>query len=252
MQRVSLFGYDKTTKSLAKFFENKIFYDDKCIKPFTDENNFKIKPSNEFNPKYSDLEIISSSVLASSSLIKRATNLKSEYDYFNNSKPLKIWINTSNTKSINMQITQYLLQENESQISGDNFSSLADLDLKAKIWLIQTNLNTINYTNIAKPNIYILHPFKNEDINLKLKPITFMKEGEIAIVPKEYADIKTDAKLIIYQNERDIASYFNINITKLNLKTTFLMDSLLAMAVDKILFDKLNYEKVNSFFMEDR
>ena len=52
MQRVSLFGYGKTTKALTALYPNAIFYDDKCVKPFTDENGFKIKPSSEFNPNY--------------------------------------------------------------------------------------------------------------------------------------------------------------------------------------------------------
>ena len=38
MQRVSFFGYGGTTKALTKNFPNAIFYDDKCTKPFTDEN----------------------------------------------------------------------------------------------------------------------------------------------------------------------------------------------------------------------
>ncbi|MCX6052175.1 MAG: UDP-N-acetylmuramoyl-L-alanine--D-glutamate ligase, partial [Campylobacterales bacterium] len=79
MQRVSLFGYGKTTKAIAKRNPHAIFYDDKVTKPFRDEDGFMVKPSNQFNPKYSDLEIPSPGIPPSNALIKKAKNLISDY-----------------------------------------------------------------------------------------------------------------------------------------------------------------------------
>ena len=71
MKRVSLFGYGKTTQALAKIFPNAVFYDDKCTKPFLDENGLKVKPSSDFEPNYSDLEITSPGIAPSNELIKK-------------------------------------------------------------------------------------------------------------------------------------------------------------------------------------
>jgi UDP-N-acetylmuramoylalanine--D-glutamate ligase len=74
-----------------------------------------------------------------------------------------------------------------------------------------------------------------------------MKEGSIAIVPSKYKDYPTKAKLISYDDEYDLAKTLHVNINKVNFKRPFLQDAILAMSVDKILFDSINYEKINSF-----
>ena len=260
MQRVSLFGYGSTTKALTKKFPHAIFYDDKCTKPFKDENGFKVKPANEFDPKYSDLEIPSPGIPPFNPLIKKAKNLQSEYDIFTNSSPLKIWISGTNGKTTTTQMMQHLLCENKSEAGGNIGTPLADLDLHAKIWILETSSFTIHYTNVARPNIYVLLPINpdhlswhgnmEEYVKAKLKPVLNMKEGEVAIIPHKYKDIKTRAHLITYKNEHDLASYFDIDTSLVKFKGAFLADALLAMAVDKILFDKLHYEKINSFVLD--
>ena len=257
MQNVSLFGYGKTTKALTKLYPIAIFYDDKCIKPFTDENGLIVKPSSDFNPKYSSLEIASPGIAPTNSLILKAKNLQSEYDCFVDSTPLKIWISGTNGKTTTTQMMQHLLEQKGSVAGGNIGTPLASLNQKAKIWILETSSFTMHYTNIASPNIYILLPINPDHLSwhgsmkeyeeAKLKPIYSMKEGEVAIVPKKYANIKTNAMIISYKNEEDIASYFNIDSNKVNFHGAFLMDALLAMAVDKILFDEIDYEKINSF-----
>ena len=260
MKRVSLFGYGKTTKALAKKIPHVIFYDDKVSKPFKDEDGFSIKPSSEFNPKYSDLEIPSPGIPPSNELIKKAKNLISEYDYFSDTTPLKIWISGTNGKTTTTQMIQHLLEDKGSQAGGNIGFPLAELDSHASMWILETSSFTMHYTNQAKPNIYVLLPLSpdhlswhgnmDEYIKAKLKPITMMNEGEIAIIPHVYKDIKTNAHLITYTNENDIASYFGIDINKIKFKGAFLADALLAMAVEKILFDTVDYEKINSFELD--
>ncbi|MCK9472300.1 UDP-N-acetylmuramoyl-L-alanine--D-glutamate ligase [Sulfurimonas sp.] len=260
MLRVSLFGYGKTTKALGKFYANAIFYDDKCIKPFIDENNFRVKPSSDFNPNYSDLEISSPGIPPSNPLIQRAKNLISEYDVFAHNAPLCVWISGTNGKTTTTQIVQHLLEEKGSEAGGNIGTPLGEMNLDASIWILETSSFTIHYTNKAVPNIYILLPITPDHlswhgdmdsyIKAKLKPIAMMREGEIAIIPEAYKDLKTSASVITYKDEKDLASYFEIDINRVSFKGAFLMDALLAMALQKILFDKIDYEKINSFVID--
>jgi len=258
--RVSLFGYGGTTKAIAKHIPNAIFYDDKCVKPFKDKNGLKVKPSSEFNPRYSDLEIPSPGIPPSNPLIQKAFNLISEYDYFAKDMPLSVWISGTNGKTTTTQMMQHLLKDRGSQEGGNIGTPLADLDKNTNIWILETSSFTLHYTNIAKPNIYVLLPINpdhlswhgdmDEYVKAKLKPIEMMIEGEVAIIPEVYAGIKTDAFVITYKDESDLAKYFEIDTTKVNFKGAFLADALLAMAVDKILFDRVDYEKINSFTLD--
>jgi len=260
MKRNSLFGYGKTTKAIAKNLSNVIFYDDNCIKPFIDNNGFRIKPSNEFNPKYSDLEIVSPGIPPSNSLIKQAKNLISDYDYFSDKAPLSIWISGTNGKTTTTQMMQHLLKEKGSVEGGNIGVPIAELNENAPIWILETSSFTIHYTNIAKPNIYVLLPLSpdhlswhgdmNEYIKAKLKPLKSMKEGEIAIIPDKYKDFQSDAHIISYKDENDLAKKFNINIEKIKFKGVFLMDAILAMSIKKIIFDSIDYNSINSFTID--
>jgi UDP-N-acetylmuramoylalanine--D-glutamate ligase len=260
MHKISLFGYGKTTKAIAKVVKDVVFYDDKCHKPFYDEDGFSIKPSSEFDPSYSKLEIPSPGIPPSNPLIKKAKNLISEYDYFSDSMPLSIWISGTNGKTTTTQMMQHLLCEYKSQAGGNIGTPLAQLDAEAKIWILETSSFTMHYTNKATPNIYVLLPLSpdhlswhggmQEYIDAKLKPIYSMKEGEVAIIPDAYKGIKTDAHIITYKDESSLAKHFGIDMQKVKFKGAFLVDALLAMAVEKILFDKIDYEKINSFTIE--
>ncbi|WP_321779044.1 UDP-N-acetylmuramoyl-L-alanine--D-glutamate ligase [Sulfurimonas sp.] len=260
MQKISLFGYGKTTKAIAKVAKNAVFYDDKCTKPFRDENGFKVNPASEFNAKYSSLEIPSPGIAPSNALIQKAKNLISEYDYFKDTPPLKIWISGTNGKTTTTQMMQHLLKDKGSQAGGNIGTPLAELSLDAKVWILETSSFTMHYTNEASPNIYVLLPINPDHLSwhgsmkeyedAKLKPLLTMQEGEIAIVPHKYKDIQTNAHIISYEDESSLAQYFDIDMKKVNFKGAFLADALLAMAVDKILFDRVNYTKINSFELD--
>jgi UDP-N-acetylmuramoylalanine--D-glutamate ligase len=90
----------------------------------------------------------------------------------------------------------------------------------------------------------------DEYIKAKLKPVAKMREGEVAIIPEAYKDVVTAAHLITYKDENDLALRFGIDTNRVNFKGAFLMDALLAMSVDKILFDRVDYEKINSFVID--
>lgn len=258
--RVSLFGYGKTTKALAKLYPNATFYDDKCNKPFVDEAGFKVKPSSEFDPNYSDLEVTSPGIAPSNLLIKNAKNLISEYDAFANTTPFKIWISGTNGKTTTTQMMQHLLEQRGSLCGGNIGTPLADLNQSAPIWILETSSFTIHYTNKALPNLYVLLPITPDHLSWhgdmqgyiddKLKPIKSMKEGEVAIIPHEYASVQTSAHLITYKDENDLALKLGMDTSKIKFKGAFLMDALLAMSADKMLFDTINYDLINSFTIE--
>lgn len=254
---VSLFGYANTTKALAKKFKKVVFYDDKCYKPFIDKNGYEVKPPFLFDEKYSSLEIPSPGFPPYHNLIKRAKNLISEYDFFADTMPTSIWISGTNGKTTTTQMITHLLRDIDAKAGGNIGTPLADMDQNAPLWVLETSSFMLHYTNKAKPNIYVLLPIKADHISwhgsfedyekAKLKPIFMMQQGEVAIIPNKYKDIKTDASLITYENSQDLAKYFGIKTDKIKFSGAFLLDAVLAMAVKAILFDKIDYDGINSF-----
>jgi UDP-N-acetylmuramoylalanine--D-glutamate ligase len=259
-KRISIFGYGVTTKPLAKHIKNAVFYDDKCLEPYGGVDGSFVRPSSEFDPKHSDLEITSPGIPPSNPLIKKAQNLISEYDYFADVRNLQIWISGTNGKTTTTQMMQYLLKDKGSLSGGNIGTPLAELDQKAPIWILETSSFTMHYITKAKPNIYVLLPLSpdhlswhgsmKEYISDKLKPLSMMRSVDTVILPEIYKDTPTRAKVISYKDEVDLAEKFEIDTERVNFEGAFLLDALLAMAVDKILFDRISYKEINSFKLD--
>ena len=257
---ISLFGYGKTTKALSRLFGGVHIYDDNCHKPFVDNEGNKILPTEAFEPEFSSLEIPSPSFNPNHMVIKRSKNLVSEYDYFASTMPFSIWISGSNGKTTTTQMLEYLLQKRDAVAGGNIGTPLAELDSSVAIWILESSSYTLHYTHIASPNIYLLLPITPDHLSWhgsfeayeasKLKPLATMQEGEVAIVPKKYANYPTKAMLITYETSEDLATYFGFDCEAIEFKGGFLLDALLAMAVDKILFDSTNYETINRFRLD--
>jgi UDP-N-acetylmuramoylalanine--D-glutamate ligase len=155
---------------------------------------------------------------------------------------------------------QHLLEDKGSLAGGNIGTALGDLDQDAKIWILETSSFTMHYTNIAAPNIYVLLPLSpdhlswhgsmQEYVNDKLKPLSMMRSVDTAIVPYAYKDTPTRAKLITYKDENHLAELFEIDQERVNFKGAFLADALLAMAVDKIMFQRVDYKKMNTFTLD--
>jgi UDP-N-acetylmuramoylalanine--D-glutamate ligase len=175
--------------------------------------------------------------------------------------PFSIWISGTNGKTTTTQMCQHLLKEYGSVSGGNIGTPIAKLDKKSKIWILETSSFTLHYTNKAKPNLYILLPISEDHItwhgsfeeykNSKLKPLDFMNEGEVAIVPKEFENYKTKATLITYNDSFELADKLNIEKSKINFKEPFLLDAILALACKKIIFDERDYEKINLFKVDE-
>ena len=256
----SLFGYANTTKSIAKSGGWNI-YDDKFKVASSDKYGNALLPIDKFDPNLSELEIPSPGFPPSHKLIKSAKNLISEYDYFRNSTPKSIWISGTNGKTTTTKMTEHLLRDRGAIMGGNVGIALGDLvGKKAKIWILETSSFTIHYTKFASPDIYTLLPISDDHIswhgsakeyeNAKLKPLSMMREGSVAIVPKCYEKIKSHAKIIGYEDEIDLANKFNIDIGRIDFRVPFLMDAIMALAIENIIFSTLSIDLLNTFIIE--
>jgi UDP-N-acetylmuramoylalanine--D-glutamate ligase len=81
----------------------------------------------------------------------------------------------------------------------------------------------------------------------KLKPLTTMREGELALVPKGLDLPPSDAYVVEYDTNEFLAEYFDIDMHRINFKGAFLQDALLSLAVTRVLFDEVDYDLINGF-----
>lgn len=257
---ISFFGYGKTTRALAKKLGPSIFYDDNVNKPFTDEEGHQLRPVSEFQPKHSTCEIPSPGMAPTHTLIQQAQNLISEYDYFADTMPPSVWISGTNGKTTTTQMIQTLLGKHGSQVGGNIGTPLAELDVEAALWILESSSFTLHYTNKATPKVYVLLPITPDHLywhgsleeyeESKLKPLKAMHEGDCVLLPKKYENYPTNAMKITYETNEDLAEYFNIDMSKLRFKGAFLQDALLALGVSKILFDECDYELINTMALD--
>lgn len=259
-QNIACFGYAKTTRAIANKVGPCTFFDDKTTQTYTDETGNIIRPASEFDTTLFTHEIPSPGFPPSHPLIQNATHLISEYDFFAPQTPFSIWISGTNGKTTTTQMVEHLLAD-KGAISGGNIGTpLADMSSDAPVWILETSSFSMHYNRIASPNIYALLPITpdhvswhgsmEEYIAAKLKPLETMKEGEAVILPKAYADTPTKAFIIPYEDENDLAEYFGIDASRVKFKGAFLMDALIAMGIDKILYDRIDYDKINAFILD--
>ena len=277
----SFFGYGKTTRAIAKKLGGGCtFYDDNCTEPYVDEHKNNILPSAAFDPEKSDLEILTPSIPPQHTLLKRAKNPISEYDYVLSSesfetsladknhgqegalanapyRPFTIWISGTNGKTTTTQMLTHLLAH-RGAVSGGNIGvPLAELDPTAAIWVLESSSFTLHHTRTASPNIYLLLPITPDHLNWhgtaeayaadKLKPLLTMREGELALIPKGLKVPKTDAYVVEYDSDLFLCEYFNLDSSRLHYKGAFLQDALLSLAITRVLFDETDYSLLNTF-----
>lgn len=264
MMKISLFGYGKTTQAIAKNLVNKFgpfdIYDDHFQEENKDEWGNRLLNPKKFDEKLSELEIPSPGFPPNHTLIKKAKNLQSEYDFFYDAMPKSIWISGTNGKTTTTQMATHLLSRVGAVMGANVGFPLAELDLNAKIWILETSSFTLHYTHTAKPEIYALLPISADHLSWhgnfenyakdKLSVLERMNECDIAILPEIYAKTPTKAYIISYKDEFDLAQKMNINIEKISFKSPFLFDAVMALSIEKILLDTLSYELLNHFVME--
>lgn len=240
---IRVLGKGLTAQAVKEKFVNSILYDDSDFKEY-DLNSDEITVVSPGIPPYNDM-------------VQKAKNIQSDYDLYSEIMPFSIWISGTNGKTTTTQMMQHLLSEYGSICGGNIGTPLSKLDPSSPIWILETSSFTLHYTNRAKPNLYILLPISEDHITWhgtydeykesKLKPLKYMSEGDIAIIPQQFKDYPTNAHKITYNDSDDLCKEFQIDKTKVNFKEPFLLDALLAMATKKIIFDEVDYETINSF-----
>lgn len=246
-EKIRVLGKGLTAQAIKDKFPNATLYDD---------NDFELYDKNS-----NEKTIVSPGIPPYNEMIKKANNIHSDYDLFNDSMPFSIWISGTNGKTTTTQMCQHILSSYNSLCGGNIGTPVSKLSTKASIWILETSSFTLHYTNIARPNLYLLLPISEDHItwhgsfeeyeNAKLKPISLMQEGEIAIIPEKYENYKTNAYKITYKNSIDLCNKFGINKDKLKFKEPFLLDALLALCAKKIIFDEIDYERINTFKIDE-
>ena len=243
-------GKGKTAQAIKDIYDDVSLYDDNDLDIYDNTSN--------------DITVVSPGIPPYNELVKSTINQISDYDLFLTSiynkeqkEIFSIWISGTNGKTTTTQMCEHLLKDNNFIAAGNIGLPLAKAYNKNKNLILETSSFTLHYTSYAKPNIYVLLPISADHISWhgnykeyeqsKLKPIYSLNEGEIAIVPYKYKDIKTNGYLITYKDTNDLAVIFDIDLKRINFKEPFLMDSVIALGIKKILFDVIDYNKINTF-----
>ncbi len=248
-----ILGKGKTALAIQQLYNEVTLYDD------NDKQDYDIQ-SNQ-------LTVVSPGIPPFNYLVKNTINLISDYDLFLTNKYyiqkdnlFTIWISGTNGKTTTTQMLEHLLKD-KGYISGGNIGEpLANVIHKSDKLILETSSFTLHYTKYAKPNIYILLPISEDHIswhgsfeqyeNAKLKPLDKLSKDDIAIIPDKYSNYPTNGLKICYKTSEDLADYFNIDIQKINFEEPFLLDAILSVAVQKIVFDKIDYDKINCFIQD--
>lgn len=271
-----LLGFGQTNRAISEQFAPCIVLDDNFTQEAQDTLGNLMLPSiklNEVLEKNPESLIITSpGIPPSNAMIKTASNftathkqtqLLSEYDFFTlqSKMPPSVWISGTNGKTTTTQILTHLLQFCGAQSGGNIGTPLAKLNQKSPLWILETSSFMLHYTQIAKPILYLLLPITQDHISWhgnyesyisdKLKPILSLLDKEIAILPKNLESHtfckQSRANLIFYQDSKDLANIFHLDLNSISFKEPFLLDATLAMSASEILFSTQNYELLNTF-----
>ena len=253
-----ILGKGKTALAIQEIYPDARMYDDSDI--------------NEYDKNSDELTVVSPGIPPHNELVKNTKNIISDYDLFlspnhnpQETNTYSIWISGTNGKTTTTQMLEHLLKDKGFKAAGNIGLPLASFFIKPTNLptykptnlILETSSFTLHYTNKSKPNIYILLPISEDHTSWhgtfeeyeksKLKPLDKLKEGEIALIPKKYKDYPTNGYKICYDNPNDFKEHFDLDFNKIKFKEPFLIDALLSMAIQKILFDEIDYDKINSF-----
>lgn len=244
---IRVLGKGITAQAIKDSFDDVILYDE------SDFENYDLTSN--------DITVVSPGIPPYNKMVEKSKNIQSDYDLLSDDMPFSIWVSGTNGKTTTTQMIQHILEEKGSIYGGNIGTPASLLDKKAPIWILETSSFTFHYTNKAKPNLYILLPISEDHISwhgsyeeyrkAKLKPLSMMQEGDIAIIPEEFKDYPSLANKITYKDSDDLCKYFDIERNKIKFKEPFLLDSILALACKKILFDEIDYEKMKTFTIDE-
>lgn len=272
-----LLGFGGTNRAIAERFAPCIVLDDSFTQESQEESGNVLLPSatiNEVLANNPQATIITSpGIPPHNPMIQTAldfvathkeSRFLSEYDFFAtqpHKMPPSVWISGTNGKTTTTQMLTHLLQPYGAQSGGNIGTPLAKLNQESPLWILETSSFTLHYTQIAKPILYLLLPITQDHISWhgnyenyiadKLKPILFLRDKEIAILPCALESHplckQSRANLVFYRNAQDLANQFHLRLDTIAFKEPFLLDATLAMSACEILFSVQNYELLNAF-----
>ena len=243
-------GKGKTALAIQKIHKDVKLFDDDDI--------------NEYDKNSNELTVVSPGIPPYNRIVKSSKNIISDYDLFLSNIYKKqdkdiftIWISGTNGKTTTTSMLEHILKKENFLSAGNIGLPLANAMHLEKNLILETSSFTLHYTSYAKPNIYILLPISDDHLSWhgtfskyeqsKLKPLSSMNENDIAIIPSKYEKSITKAKIITYENTKDLCKKYNINDKKIQFKEPFLIDAVLALCVKKILFNNIDYDSINTF-----
>jgi UDP-N-acetylmuramoylalanine--D-glutamate ligase len=236
-------GKGLTAQAIKEKYPEASWYDDSDV--------------DSFDKDCDEITIVSPGIPPNNYLVQNSKNLISEYDLLIPKDKFTIWISGTNGKTTTTAMCEHILKQYGAICGGNIGTPLARLDEKAPLWILESSSFTLHYTNRVKPNIYLLLPISDDHVSwhgtfeayesAKLKPLSIMDSNDIAIVPSRYKHLETNAYTIYYDSSEDLAKHFEIDCEQLNFNDPFLFDAIMAMASEKILFDTIDYNKMNSF-----
>ena len=237
-----ILGKGKTALAIKDVYSDAKLYDDNDLDIYDEDSD--------------EITVVSPGIPPYNQLVQNTKNLISDYDLFLDENKFSIWISGTNGKTTTTQMMGLLLKESDFEVGGNIGVPLGKLKDQKKL-ILETSSFTLHYTSKAKPNIYILLPISDDHISwhgsykeyaqAKLKPLSIMNKDDIAIVPSEYRNIKTQAQLYSYKDSEDLANQFSIDINQIKFAEPFLLDSLLALVVQKIVNEEVDYDLISSF-----
>lgn len=259
-------------------------YDDTFTHTTNDENGNTLLPSSAFDTNTTlphnltslnekDLSNVALSIIspgiAPTHRLASAKNLISEYDFFyhllqsrKEKKPRSVWISGTNGKTSTTEMTTLLLDSLNARAGGNIGTPLSELYMdKTPLWILETSSFSLHYTHFAAPEIYALLPIRQDHITWhgsfenyvsdKLSVLERMSKESSAILPKELKNHTLtqsyQGKAYFYADSKDLAKHFGFDSNALVFKEPFLLDSLIALAIAKIMSNEVRYELINSF-----
>lgn len=235
-------GKGKTALSIKEVFKDVKLFDD------NDKDIYDINSD--------ELTIVSPGIPPYNYLVQNTKNPASDYDLFLDKDKFTIWISGTNGKTTTTQMIYHLLKKSGFECGGNIGTPLAQIENSDKL-ILETSSFTLHYTNRVKPNIYILLPISDDHLswhgtfeeykNSKLKPLSMMDKNDIAIIPAEYKGFESGAKIYTYKDSNDLIEQFGLKRDSIRFNEPFLLDSLLALCVVKLLDKKIDYDLINSF-----
>lgn len=186
-------------------------------------------PPSKFDPSTSKLEFISPGIAPHHRYFSKALHIISEYDFVDRlldssadsnaessldsgdcdldsqslqtkvpqtKTPQIIWISGTNGKTTTTQMLSLLLEDKGAKAGGNIGTPLIELyEEGAKIWILETSSFAMHWSKVAKPQIYILLPIREDHISWhgsfeayiddKLNVLVRMEAESSAILPLE-------------------------------------------------------------------